>query len=136
MNLLLHRQVLDPAFTLGSLFSDDEFLGYTCEDTDRGLENGGKKIYGATAIPRGRYRVVLSWSERFQRYLPEVLGVPGFVGIRIHGGNRATDTLGCPLLGSERTADGVRNCKDVNLHLIALLEDAEHRKEEVWLTVE
>lgn len=136
MDLRLYRDVLAPLYTLGVLSVDGDFLGYTCEDTDRQLENGGEKIHGATAIPRGRYRVVLSWSPRFKKYMPEVLGVPQFTGVRIHGGNRSADTLGCPLLGSERTADGVRNCKDVNLHLIAILEEAEHRKEEAWLTVE
>ena len=135
MKLRIRRDIFEPDFTLGSMYVDDDFLGYTCEDCDRRLESGGTKVHGETAIPRGKYRVVLSFSEKFRKYLPEVLGVPGFLGIRIHGGNDAADTLGCPLLGSERTDDGVKNCSGVNLHLVGLLEEAEHRKEECWLTV-
>ena len=39
---------------LGKLFVDGKLLGQTLEDQDRHLEAGGEKIYGATAIPRGR----------------------------------------------------------------------------------
>jgi hypothetical protein len=135
MKIRLARDVLDPEFTLGRLYVDEGFFGYTCEDCDRHLENGGTKIHGKTAIPRGRFKVVSSWSARFHKTLPEVLGVPGFIGIRIHGGNRSADTLGCPLLGSERTADGVRDCAEVNKHLLALIQEAEANHEDVELEV-
>lgn len=136
MKLRLHREVFGDSFTLGTMYLDGDFLGYTCEDTDRRLENGGEKVYGKTAIPRGQYPVFVSWSQRFQRYLPEVAGVRQFVGVRIHGGNDAGDTLGCILLGSKRTVDGVRECAAINKHLMEMLGWAEQRKEPVTLTVE
>lgn len=135
MILELIRDIFEPTYTGGRMYVDGDLLGYTCEDTDRRLEDGGEKVYGETAIPRGKYRVVLSWSRRFGRYLPEVLSVPGFEGIRIHGGNRCTDTLGCPLLGSRRTDDGVADCRLVNDHLGELLHECELRKEEAWLEI-
>lgn len=136
MNLTLIRDKFTSDFTLGTLSESGVFLGYTCEDTDRHMEVGGKKIHGRTAIPRGRYQCVLSKSARFKRVMPEVLNVPGFSGVRIHGGNTHEDTEGCPLLGLERTANGVRSCAAPNAELIRLMESSAKRGEEVWLSVE
>ena len=136
MNLTLIRDMFAPDFTLGTLSESGVFLGYTCEDTDRRMEDGGQKVHGSTAIPRGRYKCVLSKSTRFKRIMPEVQNVPGFSGVRIHGGNTHKDTEGCPLLGLERTANGVRNCAAPNAELIRLMEASAQRGEEVWLAVE
>lgn len=123
----------------GQLFVDGVLIGQTLEDPDRRLEAGGKKVYGATAIPRGRYMVALSMSNRFKRVMPEVFDVPGFTGVRIHGGNTEADTHGCPLLGHVRTPTGnptgIRDCKGPNERLIELIGAAHARGEEVWLEV-
>lgn len=135
MELLLHRDTFAEDFTLGKLSVDNVFFGHTCEDKDRKLEDAGEKVYGKTAIPRGRYKVELSFSQRFQRVTPEIFDVPYFSGIRIHGGNTSADTLGCPLLGLIRTSTGVANCSERNSALIAMLEKAEDFDEEVWIEV-
>lgn len=139
--LRLTRDVFDPEFTLGQLQANGHLdgytrLGYICEDADRRLEDGGEKIYGKTAIPRGRYKVVLSFSRRFKRIMPELLNVPGFSGVRIHGGNTHHNTDGCPLLGAQRTANGVRDCSDVNGRLVDMLRHREAVGVESWITVE
>lgn len=136
MNIELKRQILDRDFTLGELLINNKHFGYTCEDTDRYLEDGvNEKVYGKSAIPRGLYRVTLTFSNRFQRVTPQILDVPGFEGVRIHGGNTAADTLGCPLLGKERTKNGVSNCAERNKELIRLLEEAEDNGEKAWITI-
>lgn len=135
MLITLKRHECGDGFTLGTLSIDGLFLGYTCEDEDRRLEDGNEKVYGKTAIPRGRYEVVLSFSNRFQKIMPEVLTVPGFSGVRIHGGNTAADTLGCPLLGAELTGNGVRDCAAVNATLKRRIQLALDRNERVWLEV-
>jgi hypothetical protein len=119
----------------GELLADGIVIGQTLEDTDRHLEEGGEKLYGETAIPRGRYRIVLSYSYRFKRIMPEVLGVSTHTGVRIHGGNDEVDTLGCPLLGRVRTATGIKDCHDANEYLVDLLTYAAERNEDVWLEV-
>lgn len=136
MELRLHRDLCAPGYTLGTLYVDGDFLGYTCEDADRWLEAGGRKVYGQTAIPRGRYRIERRWWARFSVTVPHLLDVPGFEDIYIHGGNDAGDSYGCPLLGAVRTADGVRDCHGVNQHLRAMVELAELKGEEVWITVD
>lgn len=87
-------------FTEGKLFVDGVFECYTVEDTDRKLEEDiSKKVYGQSAIPRGTYEIILSMSPRFKRIMPEIVGVPGFEGVRIHTGNSSKDTEGCIILG-------------------------------------
>ena len=137
MILLLRRDEREPTRTFGKLFVDGKYFGETLEDTDRELEDHpDAKIHGQTAIPCGRYRVTVTFSQRFQRPMPLLHDVPGFDGVRIHGGNTEGDTHGCPLLGAVRTDTGIRSCAPVNERLMAHLELAEDKGEEVWLTVE
>lgn len=105
-------------FTISELWAGNRHYCYVCEDTDRGLSSDMSlqnikaiKVYGQTAIPAGRYEVILSHSNRFKRELPEILDVPGFTGIRIHAGNTAADSAGCLLLGTHIIPNGVGNSR-------------------------
>jgi len=80
---------------IGDLFINDVFFCHTLEDEKRA---DGVKVYGKTAIADGLYQVKLTWSNRFKRKIPLLLDVPMFEGIRIHGGNDSTNTLGCILV--------------------------------------
>lgn len=57
------------------------------------------KVDGETAIPCGRYRIVIAPSARFKRDMPRLVDVPLFTGILMHYGNDAGDTHGCLLTG-------------------------------------
>ena len=92
MNLSLIRDTFTETSTTGKLFIENEFECYVLEDQDRKLEAGGSKIYGRTAIPRGRYKIELDWSPKYGRDMPHILDVPQFEGIRIHTGNRSEDS--------------------------------------------
>jgi len=80
---------------IGDLFIDDIFFCHTLEDEKRA---DGLKVYGETAIPTGTYNVKVTMSNRFKRLMPLLLDVPMFKGIRVHGGNDSSDTLGCVLV--------------------------------------
>lgn len=144
MKLILQRTVLVDGHTPGALTVDGEHFAWSMEDTVR-EELGADGAYywrrrmkraGHTAIPSGRYEVVLSHSARFGRLLPLLLGVPDFVGIRIHAGNTAADTEGCILLGRTRdlSAGRVADCASVVDRLVELLGDAT-RAGKVWMEV-
>ncbi|BBL69753.1 DUF5675 family protein [Methylogaea oryzae] len=97
MELRLLRKTGTDASTVGELYVDGQFQCYTLEPVVRPL-----KIQGRTAIPAGRYQVIVNFSQRFQRDLPLLLDVPDFDGIRIHTGNTAKDTEGCILVGQSK----------------------------------
>ena len=107
MKLKLWRETLMPTVTLGKLYIDGVFECHTLEDCDRKLESGGTKIAKETAIPKGRYPIIIDFSQRFQKPMLHVMNVPQFEGIRIHAGNSAVDTEGCILLGMGRGTDRV-----------------------------
>ena len=80
---------------IGDLFIDGVFFCHTLEDEKRA---DGVKVYGETAIKDGIYEVKLTFSPRFKRIMPLLLDVPMFEGVRIHGGNDSSNTLGCILV--------------------------------------
>ena len=94
MKLELKRRWETDKSTIGELFIDGVFECYTLEDVVRPV-----KIPKQTAIPTGNYRVVVDFSQKFQKLMPHVLDVPNFQGIRIHPGNTDVDTEGCILVG-------------------------------------
>lgn len=102
------RIFMGSEYTIGKLYIDGAYFCDTLEDTVR----TGEKVYGKTAIPAGTYKVKMTWSPRFKRYLPELLNVPNFSGVRIHSGNTATDTEGCLLLGLNKVKGRILNSKD------------------------
>jgi hypothetical protein len=87
------------------------------------------------AIPEGRYAVVVSWSPKFGAWLPILLGVPLFQGIRIHAGNTAKDTEGCILVGENRKVGQVLNSARWLKRLKDRIVEAKARGEAVWITV-
>ena len=87
------------------------------------------------AIPEGRYAVVISYSPKMKKWLPILLGVPLFSGIRIHAGNNANDTRGCILVGENLKKGMVLN-SNIWLHrLKQKIVEAKDRGEAVWITI-
>lgn len=134
MELLLERKYLKAAYTIGCLSVDGTRLCDTLEDRVRDLVHE-PKVSGDTAIPAGRYEVIVNHSPRFGRDLPRLLDVPGFEGILIHRGTTARDTSGCILVGDNRQPGRVLNSAPYEFRLTVLIREAAERGEQTFITI-
>lgn len=140
MELLLKRIFRGDKYTIGHLYINGDYYCDVLEDVDRELTNDMSeeeikkiKVYGRTAIPKGTYKVEVTYSPKFKRHLPILLDVKGYTGIRIHSGNTAEDTLGCLLVGFNKVKGQVINSRVTSDKLTALLRNCE---EEIHITIE
>ena len=151
MELILERIAKRKTYTIGHLYiaqetnGDNPGLGQpltkglqicdTLEPTWRDYANGAYKVKGRSAIPEGRYAVVISWSPKMKQWLPILLGVPKFSGIRIHAGNTAQDTEGCILVGKNKLVGQVVDSRIWLHRLKKKITEAKERGEAVWITI-
>ena len=134
MKLTLERFEFTDKSTIGKLHLNN-FSCYTLEDKDRKLEDGNGKVYGETCIPRGTYKIVVDYSNRFKKELPRLLNVPQFEGIRIHPGNQPEHTEGCILVGSSYSKDFIGNSRATFNVLFNLLEEAYSKDEDIEIEI-
>ncbi len=132
MELRLKRTTFTSESTIGELYIDGEFECNTLEDVVR----DGPKVFGKTAIPYGKYKVVITMSNRFKRLLPLLLNVDNFEGVRIHPGNYAKDTEGCILVGINPRTDYIGKSQDTFGYLFPKLQEAIKNGESINLTIE
>lgn len=146
MELLLKRKYLKEDYTIGHLYINGVYECDTLEDKVRELKSIADKVYGETAIPRGRYRVTLDVkSPKFgnqpaykwcEGKLPRLLDVPFFNGVLIHSGNYADSTNGCILVGENKERGKVLYSMTTLKILYGKLSLADKRGEELWITIE
>ncbi len=111
-HILIERSIFTEKSSSGKMYWNGNYFGHTLEDPTRG-EN--VKIPGVTCLPTGTYRIKNTYSTRFKKLMPIIYNQENgyqvinkgisFKGARIHGGNRAKDTLGCPLVAKHRQDD-------------------------------
>ena len=110
MQLTLIRRPSAKGATIGQLYIDGKAECFMLEDVVRPA--AAPKVFGQTAIPAGTYAVIVNRSSRFSAragkdvFLPLLIGVPGYEGVRIHSGNVSADTEGCLLPGITVGPDG------------------------------
>lgn len=141
------RHTFTDISTIGTLTIEHQSW-FSIEDKDRGLiqtmtlqEVQAIKVYGKTCIPYGLYKVVITRSNRFSRlkkrdvFTPEIIGVVGFDGIRIHPANYASQLEGCIAPGKTQAVDMVGNSKKAYAELLEVINQAIKRGEEVWINI-
>lgn len=118
LELKIDRMWKKPDWTISNFIINGVKLCESLEDTDRGLRQDMtlaqiKKIKkeGITAIPSGRYEVVLRYSPHFKRETPWIKDVPGYQWILIHAGNNPKNTRGCVLPGENKAKGKVLNSR-------------------------
>ena len=126
----LVRFQLDPDVTLGEVTIGGKHICWTCEDAEREV-----KIMHETCIPRGRYKIIRTFSNRFQVTMPLLVDVPGFEGIRIHPGNTAANTDGCILPGLVTWAKGVGESQLAYREVLKWLDAIEQQGKEAWIEI-
>jgi len=107
--LKIERETFTTKSSIGKLYVDEDFFGYTLEDVTRGL---GIKIKKETAIPDGIiYNVTIRTSPKYGKVpilsnQSDNISINAYgtiwVYILIHGGNTMIDTEGCILLAKNR----------------------------------
>ena len=132
MKLVLIRHARRADYTIGRLEDENGMkICDTLEPTWRDYKGGELKIPKKSAIPECTYRVVVTKSQRFQKYLPLLVGVPGFEGVRIHAGNTSRDTEGCILVGQNLQVGKVLWSRITLEKLMKLIEN----EKEIYLTI-
>lgn len=143
MEILVERKYKKENYTIGKLYINGEYFCDTLEDKDRGLnqdmalaELQELKEYGKTAIPTGRYKIEITWSNLFKKMLPILIDVPAYRYIRIHSGNTHKDTEGCILLGFNLAVGKVLNSRKTMAEFMSILEPIYAAGEEIWITIQ
>lgn len=112
------------------------------EDKDRGLKQTTPlleikkiKVQHETAIPTGKYKIVINTSPKFGRILPRLLNVPGFNGILIHRGNTDKDSSGCILVGENKVKGKVINSSSYETKLVSILSERHNKGESIEIEI-
>lgn len=92
LTLLLTRTWLTDESTIGTIYIDAIEKWFSLELP---ISDGRP----GSAIPRGTYKIITTYSPKFKRNMPLLLDIPGRSEIRLHWGNTAADTEGCILVG-------------------------------------
>jgi hypothetical protein len=129
MELKLIRETKTNDSTIGKLYINEIYHCYTLEDKEREV-----KVQNVTAIPKGRYEVIVNFSNRFQQQMPLLLNVPNFVGVRIHWGNYSKDTEGCILLGTSKAVNMIGNSRTAYAKFMSVINKVS-KKEKIFITI-
>ena len=129
MKIKLVRIAFKETYTIGKLYVDGVYFCDTIEDKDRGLDDSmtvreilNKKVKGETAIPTGHYNIEITYSPKYKRMMPLLIGVKGYSGIRIHSGNTSKDTEGCLLVGKNTKVGMVLESRNTYQRLFAMMQ--------------
>ena len=123
--------------TDGRVFVNGEKFGHSLEDAGR---PPGVKIAAETCIPEGTYKVSVTLSKKFGRYMLVLYNIDDdhsvdragvrFTGIRVHGGNNIEHTAGCIIVAKNSDKRG-KVSGSLEKALVALVGKAQSAGEDV-----
>lgn len=125
MKLQVKRVFLGEEYTIGRMYINYETgLGWqyfcdTLEDKVRDFnkdgdlqEPGETKVYGKTAIPYGKYTLIITKHLKYGTDVPYLIDVKEFTGILIHAGSIPEHSEGCILCGFNTIKGQLTNSKN------------------------
>lgn len=157
MEVLVYRKWPKAGYCIGRLYINGQLICNSLEDEDRGLSDSmdertirNRKIFGKTAIPRGRYTIDMEtvspkfskkqfYMEICQGKLPRIKNVKGFEGILLHvaDGPKGADLLeGCIGIGLNKKAGQLCDGKETFKKIYALMKEAHNKGETIYITIE
>ena len=149
MELLLERTEKNENYTVGRLSllnriddeylagEDKDFLYDTLEPPVRQFDPKGRYILTKpTAIPEGRYAVVITFSRKYDKWLPLLLWVDRFQDVRIQAGKTVADIEGGNIIIGLHRGDGrIVNAPNSVWNLKDMMVKAKHRGEPIFITI-
>ena len=149
MELLLERTEKNENYTVGRLSLlnriDDEYLAGenkdflydTLEPPVRQFDPKGRYILTKpTAIPEGRYAVVVTYSRKYDKWLPLLLWVDRFRDVRIQAGKTVADIEGGNIIIGMHRGDGrIVNAPNSVWNLKDMMVQAKDRGEPIFITI-
>ena len=152
MEIVVDRRWKRDTYTIGNMYINGKFFSNTLEDKDRGLKDSmtlqdisNLKVYGQTAIPTGTYEIKMTysnkfatraWGKKYKGYVPQLMNVKGYSGVRIHPMNTAADTYGCLGVGKNSIKGMVTNSQAYYYKLLDnYIVPAVNKREKITLTI-
>ena len=124
-NLLIIRDTFTEESTVGKLYVNGEFYGYTLELP---FKNNQRRV---SCIPKGVYDVRKrdgAESGKFKYEHLYILNVPNREYILFHIGNKPSDILGCVLLGETKSDNFVGHSTKAFKNLMKNLEGCDKNR--------
>ena len=153
MLITVKRIYTNTRYTISHVYIDGSYICDALEDTDRMLDDSmsedeiyAKKIKAMTAIPTGKYRVLMdiisykySNSPFYKRIcgckVPRLYNVKCWSGILFHTGNTHEDTEGCILLGFNKIKGKVIDSKIAFEKFYRILKNAHDMGQPIWCEI-
>ena len=89
-----------------------------------------------TAIPEGRYAVVITYSRKYDKWLPLLLWVDRFQDVRIQAGKTVADIEGGNIIIGMYRGDGrIVNAPNSVWNLKDMMVKAKHCGEPIFITI-
>jgi len=134
MEIIITRIAKKAEYTIGRLTINGHRICDTlephCIDWDK-----DEKVLGKTAIPEGRYRIMMKLSRKFGMKMPYLIDVPNFEGVMIHQGNTPKNTQGCILVGYNTIRGLVLKSRQAMENIQDYLDTAIETKQEIWCVI-
>jgi len=149
MELILERTEKNENYTVGRLSllnriddeylagEDKDFLYDTLEPPVRNIDPKGRYILTKpTAIPEGRYAVVVTYSRKYDKWLPLLLWVDRFQDVRIQAGKTVADIEGGNIIIGMYRGDGrIVNAPNSVWNLKDMMVQAKRHNEPIFITI-